>query len=169
MQLIGVKIIVNRVQSFKKLLYIEDDDTLASLLLKINEGEFADNSQGAVFYFGHNDDYDTSKMHETPEECTFSELLRGNDSRVYILIKIDYQDADVTQSSVPNAFDQLRSAQTTLILPRKDKYKHTGMNNLWNWLIDDYLTPTAARFKKDQRDDMDDFMKKMHEVLWYEI
>lgn len=169
MNLIGVKVTINRIQRFKKLMFVEESNTLLCLLDTINGGEFSNHRENVVFYFGHNDDYDLAKMHETPKECTVSELLRGTDSRVFLNVKIDCQDAEITESLVSNAFAQLKSAQTKMILPEKDKYKHTGMNNLWNWIIECYLTPIAARFRYDQRDEMNDFMRKMHEILWFEI
>lgn len=165
MKLIGVKVLINSHQRFKEFVYADTDDNLEGLLRKVGNGQFAMlEHTDVVFYFGFSDNYDPSKMHISPKECRLVELISGNDSRPFILIKINQMP--VPASVFPNAFNRLRSAQTTLILPTKNKYKNAGMNALWNWLIEEYLDPTEARFKKDQGDEMNDFMRQMHEMLW---
>lgn len=124
MKLIGVKLIINTCEQFKQFVYTDTADDLADLLQKINGGKFADHIEDVVFYYGYSDSYDTSKMHITPKECRFSELLSRNESRPFVLIKINKVPSP--DAVFPNAFNRLLSAQTTLILPTKSKYKNVA-------------------------------------------
>lgn len=91
-------------------------------------------------------------MHLVPSDCKLSLVVRSLDILYYLLVEIeDVNDVQVQESNHgKDAFAVLKDAQKGAILPELNRFKLRGPSLLWNWIVESYLSPSAARFKQSE-------------------
>lgn len=163
-KIIGIKTVKNGKQIEKLYFSVSLNDSVKQLLERLS----VDCSNHINVYIGNDENYDRREMHKIPMEVQLSDVIQSADTILkYILIDIE-EDCGVqspTEESI-NAFSMLMQVRPANVLPSRDRFQVKGLNDLWNWIIDDFLAPRDAKFKSCETEQMNSFMKDLHSVLW---
>lgn len=164
-KLFGVKILINGKQKEKKFINISLSSTPLDVLHICNLGE---HQNDAMIYFGRDERYEKRDMHSISLDMEFNQLCQSPSSGpMFLLIIINTSSSSQLEPTEINAFSKLQQAQSCTILPALNKYNVKGLNDLWNWMVEDFLGKSSARFKPSEAEEMESFMTKLHHILWY--
>lgn len=162
-KIIGLKIVKNGKQTEKLYYSASLNDSFTQLLERLD----VDCSNHIDVYIGNDEKYDRREMHKIPLEALLGDVIKSVDTTLkHILIEIEEDYGDQCSTVESNAFLMLMQPRPADILPSRDRFQVKGPNDLWNWIIDEFLAPRNAKFKSSETEMMDSFMKDLHSVLW---
>lgn len=106
-------------------------------------------------------------MHTISLDVKFNQLCQSpSRGLMFLLIDINTSSSSQLVPKQTNAFYKLQQAQTCTVLPALDKYNVKGPNDLWNWIVTEFLEKRSGRFKPSEAEEMELFMTKLHHILW---